>query len=110
MIIKRAEVHASEAFPGLIRRVLANNDKVMLVEHWHTEKAEFPWHSHPHEQLAYILSGTLIVETEKGQFKVEAGDSFIIPGGVSHRVIALEEAIALDFFTPTREDYLEKSV
>ena len=63
-------------------------------------------HEHPHEQLAYILSGKLTVETENESFVVTAGDSFVVPGGVRHRVIAMEESVALDVFTPAREDYI----
>jgi len=106
MIVKYDAVAANEAYPGLVRRVLAHNPRLMLVEHWHAAGATFPWHQHPHEQLAYIVSGKLQVETPDGARVVEAGDSFVIPGGVPHRVIALEESVALDVFTPAREDYL----
>jgi quercetin dioxygenase-like cupin family protein len=35
------------------------------------------------------------------------GDMYCIPGGVTHRVVALDATVkALDVFHPVREDYL----
>ena len=40
-------------------------------------------------------------------FEGRAGDSFVVRGGIEHQVWAIEESVALDIFTPVREDYLE---
>lgn len=106
MIIKRNQVPFTLPFENLKRRVLAYNDKIMLVEHVMAAGSVFPAHSHPHEQLAYITKGRLKVLCNQQEYIVEAGDSFAVPGNVEHQVIALEESIALDFFTPCREDYI----
>ena len=38
---------------------------------------------------------------------LQTGDMYRIPGGVRHKVIALEEPVkCLDIFCPIREDYL----
>ena len=80
----------------------------MLVEN----HMEADWagarHSHPHEQLVYILDGRLRFSVGSEVFEVAAGDSFVIKGGVEHQAWALESAIVLDVFTPFREDYLPK--
>lgn len=108
MIIKRESVIFTEPFEGLERRVLAYNDKIMLVEHVMSEGSIFPLHSHPHEQLAYLLKGRLKVICDNKEYFVEEGNSFTVPGGVEHQVFALEESIALDFFAPVREDYVDE--
>jgi quercetin dioxygenase-like cupin family protein len=37
---------------------------------------------------------------------IKRGESWMIPGGVTHAVRALEQgAVALDIFSPPREDY-----
>ncbi len=64
-------------------------------------------HSHPHEQAGMVVEG-------RGRFIVGGeekvlgpGDMYCIPGGVVHRVVALDEGLkALDVFHPIREDYL----
>ncbi len=92
--------------PGLTRRVLASSSALMLVEH----RMEAGWvgtlHSHPHEQLVYVVSGSLRVRCGSAPlFEVGAGDSFIVPGGVEHQAWANEPSHVLDTFTPAREDY-----
>ena len=106
VIVQGSEVSGSEAFPGLARRVLAYNANLMLIEHTMEAGSEFPRHSHPHDQLAYLISGHIRVSAGAQVFEARAGDSFVLRGGVEHQVWALENSVALDVFTPIREDYL----
>lgn len=62
-------------------------------------------HSHPHEQLVYVIRGQLRFVCGSEAFEARAGDSFIIPGGVEHQASAVSECEVLDFFVPFREDY-----
>jgi quercetin dioxygenase-like cupin family protein len=39
-------------------------------------------------------------------FTVESGDSWCIPGQIEHNVRVLEDSIAVEVFSPVREDYL----
>jgi quercetin dioxygenase-like cupin family protein len=97
-------------YAGLTRRVLTCTKESMLVEHRMEEGSIFPWHSHPHEQTVFVLWGELLVETDEGgtvrRRRARGGDSWVVPGGVPHRVTAVQAARVLDFFTPFREDYL----
>jgi len=93
--------------PGLTRRILANNPKLMLVEH----RMQTGWvgarHSHPHDQLVYVIAGHLTIHCgDAAPFDVRDGDSFVVRGGVEHQASAHEASHVLDVFTPTREDYL----
>jgi quercetin dioxygenase-like cupin family protein len=107
VIVKGTDVKGREAFPNLTRRVLSYNDKLMLVEHVMEQGSVFPLHSHPHEQLAYLVSGHIRVRAGAEEFEAVAGDSFVVKGGVEHQVHAIERSVALDIFTPFREDYAE---
>ena len=93
--------------PGLTRRVLAHNPSLMLVEH----RMEAGWagtrHSHPQDQLVYVLAGRLEFQCgSEPKFEAKAGDSFVVKGGVEHQAWALEALHVLDVFTPTRSDFL----
>jgi enamine deaminase RidA (YjgF/YER057c/UK114 family)/quercetin dioxygenase-like cupin family protein len=92
--------------PGLKRHILANNPELMLVEHHAEEGWAGTRHSHPHHQLVYIVSGHLRVDVGGKTFEVQAGDSFVVDGGVEHQAWALAPSVMLDVFTPTRKDYL----
>jgi quercetin dioxygenase-like cupin family protein len=107
VIVPASEVKSTEPFPNLTRRVLAHNEKLMLTEHTMAKGSIFPRHSHPHDQLAYLVSGHIRVAAGDQTFEARAGDSFVLRGGIEHQVWALEESVALDIFTPMREDYLE---
>jgi quercetin dioxygenase-like cupin family protein len=102
-----SKVRWFHAFENLQRKVHAFNDKLMLTEHHMAKGSVFPRHSHPHEQLAYLISGHIRVVCGDYTFEGRAGDSFVVRGGIEHQVWALEESVALDIFTPVREDYLE---
>jgi quercetin dioxygenase-like cupin family protein len=92
---------------GLLRQVLSYTEKLMLVRH----VMQLGWvgarHSHPHEQLVYIVRGHIRFEGGGKTFDARAGDSFVVPGGVEHQARAIEESEVLDVFTPYREGYVE---
>jgi quercetin dioxygenase-like cupin family protein len=63
-------------------------------------------HSHPHEQLGYVLEGTLHLTVDGVEHVLDAGSAFCIPGGVEHAARADERACrVLDVFSPPREEY-----
>ncbi len=93
--------------PGLERRILANNATLMLVEHHMQAGWVGARHSHPHDQLVYVLDGHLTIHCGAAEpFDVRGGDSFVVRGGVEHQASAHEASHVLDVFTPTRQDYL----
>jgi len=106
VLVRDSSIRPSAPEPGLTRRVGAYNERLFLAEH----RMEAGWvgtaHSHPHDQMAYVISGRLTVRAGSETFEVSAGDSFVIRGGVEHQASALEPAVVIDVFTPCREDYL----
>jgi quercetin dioxygenase-like cupin family protein len=105
-IVKGDTVESTAAFEGLARRIHAYNDRLMLTEHVMEAGSVFPRHSHPHHQLAYVVSGHLRIVCGDHTFEARGGDSFVLDGGIEHQVTALERSVALDIFTPFREDYV----
>lgn len=64
-------------------------------------------HSHPHEQVGMVLAGQAHFFVGEEDKVLGPGDMYRIPGGVTHRVVALDEPVtALDIFHPIREEYL----
>lgn len=94
--------------PGLRRQVMSYSPAMMLVRHTMTKGWVGTRHSHPHEQMVYIVSGRIRFEHPGGVFEVGAGDCFLVPGGVEHQASALDDCEVLDVFTPYREDYARK--
>ena len=95
--------------PGLRRQVMSFSPDMMLVRH----RMEKGWvgarHSHPHEQMVYVVTGHIAFEHPGGKFEAKTGDCFLVPGGVAHQASALEDCEILDIFTPYRDDYAPKA-
>ena len=68
--------------------------------------AVVPTHSHPHEQMGMLVSGTMEF-TIAGETRLLTGNGmYLVPGGIPHAAKAGPQgAVALDAFSPPREDY-----
>ena len=64
-----------------------------------------PQHKHPEEQTGYLVSGHMILVIEGERHELMPGDSWAIPGNVEHGAETLEDSVALEVFSPPREDY-----
>ena len=87
---------------------IASGEKIMLSLVTFAPNAVVPTHSHPHEQMGMMVSGTMEL-TIAGETRVFSGNElFLVPGGVPHAVTAGPGgAVALDAFSPPREEYRE---
>jgi quercetin dioxygenase-like cupin family protein len=92
-------------FPGV--EIRTSWCKHMMLSVVHLEAgAVVPDHSHPHEQMGIMISGRLQFTIGGHTRILSPGDIWRIPGGVVHRVVAIDgPAVALDAFHPIREDY-----
>ncbi len=106
VVVKHQEGKTSEPEAGLKRRVLAYNEKLFLAEHEMVKGWVGTVHSHPHDQIVYVVHGHLKVTCHGKTFEIRTGDTFVVRGGVEHGASALEESLVIDVFTPWREDYI----
>ncbi|HUY83100.1 MAG TPA: cupin domain-containing protein [Steroidobacteraceae bacterium] len=75
----------------------------------HHRWADVPQHSHENEQLTYIVEGALrfwLGADGTQQLDVRAGEVLVIPSGLAHRALALEDTLDVDVFCPPRADWL----
>ena len=90
---------------GVTARIAAG-EKMMLSLVTLAPDAIVPTHSHPHEQMGMLVSGTMEFTIE-GETRVITGNGlYFVPGGVPHAAKAGPGgAVALDAFSPPREEY-----
>lgn len=67
--------------------------------------AAVPEHHHVHEQITYIVEGELDMIIGGGLCPLKAGMYQVIPAHTPHSATAKIDCIAIDVFSPVREDY-----
>lgn len=107
MYVENKDIELTDLGGGTVRKVLAYSENLMSVELHFDEGAVGAKHSHPHEQIGYIISGSLLFQEEGQEDKaLVAGDTYYVKPNVVHGVVALEETMLLDIFTPMRKDFV----
>ncbi len=99
------QIEKEQLSPHLARQVI--HGKNMTVARVHLAKgAVVPLHSHPNEQITLLESGRLRFTMGGEERVVEAGETVQIPPQLPHQVEALEDSVAVDLFSPVREDWI----
>ena len=98
------EVKGKEIVPGLYGRFV-HGDKITLSFVDIEQGAQLPEHSHPHEQITYLMEGELEMVIGSEKMLLTPGMVHVIPGNVPHSAIAKTKVRVLDAFSPVREDY-----
>jgi quercetin dioxygenase-like cupin family protein len=84
------DIPSRELAPGVIAKI-ASGEKVMFSLVTLAPNAVVPEHSHPHEQMGMMVSGTL---------------ELTVAGETSHKAVAGPQgAMTLEAFSPPREEF-----
>jgi quercetin dioxygenase-like cupin family protein len=105
MILQHSQSTPVDMLPGISRRTLITTDKLMICEFKFVAGAEVPTHSHPHEQVGYVVSGKVVMTINGEDYELTSGDSYAAPSGIPHSARIVDETVIIDTFSPPREDY-----
>lgn len=94
------------ALPGIRRKTLCHGARTLMTEFLLEQGRVLPLHAHPHEQTGYLVQGHLCLTIGGELHEVRPGDSWCIPASVEHGAQILEDSVAIEVFSPVREDYL----
>jgi quercetin dioxygenase-like cupin family protein len=106
--VRWQEVPAENMNP-LFDRQYVVGDQVMVARISMKRGCLVPQHSHRHEQISHVLSGVLRFTVDGKEITLGAGELLLIPPHVLHAAEALEDTVAIDTFTPPREDWIDKT-
>jgi unsaturated pyranuronate lyase len=99
------QIEREQLNPLVARRAIhASNLTIARLEI--QKDAKVPEHSHINEQVAMVERGALKFFIEGQELIVRAGEALAIPPNVPHGVVALEDTVVTDVFSPAREDWL----
>ena len=106
MFVYGKECSVEDLGNGVTRKILAHDGGLMQVEVAFERGAVGPLHTHPHEQLTYVLSGAFEFTIGEETHVVRAGDTLYKQPNVLHGGRCIEAGVLLDTFTPQRKDFL----
>lgn len=91
--------------PDVTRQVV-HSGRMTTARIFLQKGAVIPRHSHDNEQISHVLQGRLLFEFDGEAEEAAAGEFVEISPHEPHRVVALEDSLAMDVFAPVREDWL----
>ncbi len=91
---------------GVQMKTVNYGEKTLMTEFRLKKGSSVPAHSHYHEQTGYLISGRMELVIGSETYKVEPGDSWNIPSHTEHFATVIEDSVAIEVFSPVREDYL----
>lgn len=93
---------------GVRQKTLVYGEKSLLAEFVLDAGGVVPQHAHPHEQCGYLVRGHLRFTVGGEVRDVYPGDAWCLPGDVEHGAEAIEDSLAVEVFSPVREEYIPK--
>ncbi|MBV7387367.1 cupin domain-containing protein [Pasteurellaceae bacterium TAE3-ERU1] len=108
MFVYGNDVKVEDLGAGVKRKIMAYSPNIMAVEVYFEEGAVGTMHSHPHEQLTYVLDGEFEFTIGDETKVVKAGDVLYKKPDIVHGCRCLKKGVLLDCFTPMREDFIKK--
>ncbi len=106
VFIENGDLSWEETGPGMKRKIMAYDDRLMIVKVNFEKGAIGTLHRHPHTQITHIESGVFEVEIGGEKKVLKGGDAFYIPPNVLHGAVCLEPGVLIDTFSPMREDFI----
>lgn len=91
---------------GVKRKIMAYDDKLMLVKVAFEKGSVGSVHKHSHSQITNIESGRFEIIVNNKKKIMKAGDAFYIPPNADHGCVCIEDGVLIDVFSPMREDFL----
>jgi quercetin dioxygenase-like cupin family protein len=107
VFIENDTVAWEEVANGVKRKIMAYDDKLMLVVVEFETGGIGTLHQHYHSQITHVQSGVFEVEIEGVKKVLKAGDVFYIPPNVIHGAVCIEAGVLIDVFSPMREDFIK---
>ena len=106
MFKKNNDLTYRRLLEGVDLGTMVHGEKTLMAQFKLEKGCTIPAHNHPHEQTGLLISGRLVLTIDGVDHDVMPGDSWCIGADVAHAARAVDDAVAVEVFSPLREDYL----
>ena len=110
MFGKHEETGYIKALEGIEPKTLVFGEHTLMSKFILLMGYELPMHKHSQEQIGYLIEGHILLTIGEEQRDMYPGDSWNVPEGIIHGAKIIEDSIALEVFSPIREDYLPQLI
>ena len=107
VFIENREINWQQMDTGVRRKIMAYDERLMVVKVEFEKGGVGQLHQHPHSQITHVESGIFEVEIGSEKKILTAGDAFYIPPNVMHGAVCHEAGVLIDVFSPMREDFIQ---
>jgi quercetin dioxygenase-like cupin family protein len=104
---KHTEHNYTEILNGIRIKTVCYGESTLMTEFLLQKDALLPEHAHPYEQTGYLVKGKIRLFIGGVSKELVPGDSWCIAKDLPHRAEILEDSVAIEVFSPVREDYLK---
>lgn len=98
-----------QVLPGISQKTLIFGEKTLMTEFILQAGSSLPEHAHPYEQTGYLVKGRMQLRIGNEDCDAREGDCWCIPMNVVHGARIIEDSIAIEVFSPRRDDYIPKA-
>ena len=106
MLVHTWDGVTEELVTPLVRRQVIHTELVTLARWQLLKGARFERHQHPNEQISMIESGRIRFTLPDGHRDLGPGEILCIAANVPHSAEVLDDCLAVDVFSPRREDWI----
>ena len=99
----------NEQINDTVARRFITGDSVTIGRFELKQGGVVPSHAHVNEQISMVMSGVILFRVGGRETVVKAGEIIQIPANVPHEIEVIEDAVAIDVFSPIRQDWIDKT-
>ena len=92
---------------GIMIKTICYGESTLMTEFLLQKDVLLHEHSHPNEQTGYLLKGKIRLFIDGASRELVPGDNWNIAKDVLHHAEIIEDSVAIEVFSPVREDYLK---
>lgn len=110
IFIKNEDIQWDNIDTKVRRKIMAYDEKLMVVKVEFEEGGVGSLHKHYHSQITHIESGVFEIEVNGEKKILKAGDCFYIPPNTIHGAVCNQKGVLIDVFSPMREDFIKQAI
>lgn len=96
-----------EVLSGIRIKTINYGKETLMTEFLLEKDYVLSEHSHVHEQTGYLVKGKIKLFINGASRILLPGDSWNIPSETKHKAEIIEDSVAIEVFSPSREDYMK---